>query len=99
MAADSLFIGSRQLEAKYLSPDTCPSVNPYGNSMDVHLLPSAAEDSPLLIRLEGTRAQMVDQLGIWGDGAWTMIYSHDIPGGVGFVRTEQITAEPVNGVG
>ena len=99
MAADALFIGSRQLEAKYLAPYACPSVNPYGNALDVYLLPSQTADSPLLIRLKGTEAQMVDQLGIWGDGAWTMIYDSAIPGGVGFVRTEQIEAEPENGVG
>ncbi|MBQ2954602.1 MAG: hypothetical protein IJE07_13805 [Clostridia bacterium] len=99
MAADALFIGSRQLEAKYLSPDICPAVNPYGNDLDVYLLPSQTADSPLLIRLEGTKAQMVDELGVWGDGTWTMIYSNDIPGEVGFVRTEQLEAVPENGVG
>ncbi|MBR3765083.1 MAG: hypothetical protein IKK57_11125 [Clostridia bacterium] len=99
MAAEALFIGSRQLEAKYLSLDICPAVNPYGNDLDVYLLPSQTADSPLLIRLEGTKAQMVDELGVWGDGTWTMIYSNDIPGEVGFVRTEQLEAVPENGVG
>lgn len=99
MAADALYIGSRQLEAKYLFPDTCPSINPWGNALEVYLLPSDATDNPLLICLEGMDAYPVYAMALWGDGTWTMLYAPAIPGGVGFVRAEQLNAEPVNGLG
>ena len=99
MAAEALFIGSRQLEAKYLAPYTCPVVNRYGNALEVYLLPSDATDNPLLICLEGMDAYPVCAMALWGDGTWTMLYAPAIPGGVGFVRTEQLNAEPANGVG
>ena len=99
MTAEALFIGSRQLEARGLSPDFCPAVNPYGNALDVYLLPSDAADNTLLIRLEGTEAQYVDELAVWGDGTWTMIHDFAIPGGVGYVHTEQLHAEPEGPLG
>lgn len=74
-------------------------VNRYGNALEVYLLPSDATDNPLLICLEGMDAYPVYAMALWGDGTWTMLYAPAIPGGVGFVRTEQLNAEPVNGVG
>ena len=99
LAADALLIGSRQLEAEYLAPDNCPVVNRYANELDVYLYPSEDPTNPLLIHLNQTEAYPVYAMGVWSDGSWTMIYDPAIPGGVGFVHTEQINALPANGLG
>lgn len=99
MPGAALLIGSRQIEAERLAPDDCPIINRYGNALDVYLLPSDAADNPLLVRLTGRDAYPVYAMALWGDGAWTQIYSQGIPGGVGFVRTEQLNAEPEHGLG
>ena len=99
LPAEALLIGSRQPEGEYLAPDCCPVVNRYANALDVYLYPSDAADTPLLVHLNRQEAYPVYAMGVWGDGSWTMLYDHSIPGGVGFVRTEQLEAEPVGGLG
>lgn len=99
MAAEDMLIGSRQLEAEYLAPDDCPVRNRYCNELDVYMLPSEDASNPLLTHLDYRDAFPVYEMGVGPDGAWTQIYSPAIPGGVGFVRTEQLNAEPEWGLG
>lgn len=98
MATDGLLIGSQQIEAEYLAPEDCPVRNRYGNPLDVYLLPSDDETNPLLIQLGSLDAYPVYEMGVWGS-TWTQIYDPAIPGGTGFVRTEQLDAIPEWGLG
>lgn len=93
MQVESMLIGSRQTEARYLMPDIGPLVNRYENELDVYLMP--VDDltlSPLLIHLDWAQARYVKELAVWPEEGWTMLYSEEIPGGVGFVHTEQLEA-------
>ena len=105
MTTDGLLIGSQQIEGKYLAPYDCPVRNRYGSPLDVYLLPSDDETNPLLIHLNTREAQPVYEMGVWGDienpagSTWTQIYDPAIPGGTGFVRTEQLDVIPEWGLG
>lgn len=105
MPGTALLIGSRQIEGRYLTPDSCPVRNRYGNPLDVYLLPSDDASNPLLIHLNTQEAYPVYEMGVWSDGGsptgstWTQIYDPAIPGGTGFVRTEQLDAIPEWGLG
>lgn len=93
MKTEKMLIGSRQLEARYLLPGDCRLVNRYENELDVYLMPmDDLTISPLLIHLEGVQAGDVRELAVWPEEGWTMLYSEEIPGGVGFVHTEQLEA-------
>lgn len=105
MATDGLLIGSRQIEGEYLAPYDCPVRNRYGSPLDVYLLPSGDASNPLLIQLNTLEAQPVYEMGMWyddetpADSTWTQIYDSAIPGGTGFVRTEQLDVIPEWGLG
>jgi len=93
MKTEKMLIGSRQLEARYLLPGDCRLVNRYENELDVYLMPmDDLSISPLLIHLDRAQARYVEELAVWPEEGWTMLYSEEIPGGVGFVHTEQLEA-------
>lgn len=93
MKTEKMLIGSRQLEARYLLPGDCRLVNRYENELDVYLMPmDDLTISPLLIHLDWAQARYVRELAVWPEEGWTMLYSEEIPGGVGFVHTEQLEA-------
>lgn len=100
MKAEAMLIGSRQLEAERLAPDDCPVINLLKNQLDVYLMPlDDLTISPLLYHHENHRPYVVYELAVWPEADWTMIYDPDVPGGVGFVHTEQLHAEPEGPLG
>lgn len=101
MQASSLLVGSRQLEADHLAPDDCPVQKLNGDPLEVFLLPADTADpvtNPCLFCFTRPYGYPVYIMGVWENG-WTQLYSPDIPGGVGFVRTEQLHAEPSGPLG
>lgn len=100
MKTDAMLIGSHQMEAEYLAPDDCPAINLLKNQLDVYLLPlDDLTTSPLLHHHDNHRPYVVYELAVWPEAGWTMIYDPDTPGGVGYVHTEQLHAEPEGPLG
>ena len=97
----ALLVGSRQLKADHLAPDDCPVQKLNGDPLEVFLLPADTADpvaNPCLFCFTRPYGYPVYIMGVWENG-WTQLFSPDIPGGVGFVRTEQLHAEPSGPLG
>lgn len=100
MKTEAMLIGSHQMEAERLAPDDCPAINLLKNQLDVYLMPmDDLTYSPLLHHHDNHRPYVVYELAVWPEAGWTMIYDPDVPGGVGFVHTEQLHAEPEGPLG
>lgn len=100
MKMDAMLIGSRQMEAERLAPEDCPVINLLKNQLDVFLMPmDDLTCSPLLYHHDNHREYGVCELAVWPEAGWTMIYDPAVPGGVGFVHTEQLHAEPEGPLG
>lgn len=100
MKTDAMLISRRQLEAERLAPGDCPVINLLKNQLDVYLMPmDDLTYSPLLYHHDNHREYGVYELAVWPEEGWTMIYDPAFPGGMGFVHTEQLHAEPEGPLG